>query len=133
MQPEHYYDKVNTNKDEDKIIIFKNATFSWVKPSTRKPQKKIKKDKGKSKRLSKGSVQRTDETTSSTETLATDEPFMLRDISLEVGKEELIGVTGSVGSGKTSLLLAIIGEMIKKNGDLQIPENLNSKLQLTIQ
>ncbi|KOB68493.1 putative abc transporter c family member, partial [Operophtera brumata] len=102
MQAEHYYDKVNTNKDEDKIIIFKNATFSWVKPMKRKPQAKLKKNKGKSnKRLSKGNVQRPDETTSSSEAVNiningssvanTDEPFMLRDICLEIGKDELIG------------------------------------------
>lgn len=136
MDAEYYYDKLNTNRDEDKVIIFKNATFSWAQASKRKiPPKITKKNKGKSKkRLSRANVQRRD-STSSAETLAhQDEPFMLRDISLEVGKEELIGVTGNVGSGKTSLLLAIMGEMLKKDGDLQVPENLSSeyiKLLLT--
>lgn len=69
-------------------------------------------------------IQRRD-STSSSEAGISDTPFTLNDISLEIGREELIGVTGKVGSGKTSLLLAIIGEMLKKDGDLQIPENLN--------
>ncbi|XP_035433428.2 uncharacterized protein LOC118264894 isoform X1 [Spodoptera frugiperda] len=127
MDAELYYDRLNKNHDEDKVIIFKNATFSWAKPSKRKrPPKKSKKNKGKSKkRLSRGNIQRRD-STSSSEQLIQDEPFMLKDISLEIGNEELIGVTGAVGSGKTSLLHAIIGDMIKKSGYLQIPENLTS-------
>lgn len=128
MDAELYYDRVNKNHDEDKIIIFKNATFAWAKPSKRKRQpKKSKKNKGKSKKkLSRGSIQRRD-SSSSSEHLVQDEPFMLTDICLEIGKDELIGVTGAVGSGKTSLLHAILGDMLKKNGDLQIPENLSSK------
>lgn len=133
MDAELYYDRVNKNHDEDKIIIFKNATFAWAKPlKKKKPPKKSKKNKGKSKkRLSRGSIQRRD-STSSSEQLVRDEPFMLKDINLEIGKEELIGITGIVGSGKSSLLHAIIGDMMKKNGDLQIPENLSSEYDYTI-
>lgn len=36
---------------------------------------------------------------------------VLRDINLKVTKGELIGICGSVGSGKSSLLSAVIGEM----------------------
>ncbi|XP_026315550.1 multidrug resistance-associated protein 7 [Hyposmocoma kahamanoa] len=124
MDPEEYYDRVNTNHDEDKIIIFKNASFAWANPSVRKKpqQQKTRKNKGKSKK--RLSIQRRD-SASSAEVLVQDEPFTLKDISLEIGKGELIGITGSVGSGKTSLLLAIIGDMVKKSGDIEIPENLN--------
>lgn len=129
MDSECYYDRVNKNHDEDKIIIFKNATFAWAKPSKRrKVPKKSKKNKGKSKKnISRANIQRRDSTSSSETHLTQEEPFMLKDISLAIGKEELIGVTGAIGSGKSSLLHAIIGDMMKKNGDLQIPENLSSK------
>nr|ASS36022.1 ABCC10 [Samia ricini] len=125
MDMEYYYDKVNTNRDEDKIIIIKNASFAWAKPSKhkRKPVK-TKKNKGKRK-MSTMNIQRHD-STSSSDPGVQEESFTLKDISLEIGKEELIGITGPVGSGKTSLLHAIIGEMIKKSGDLQISDNLNS-------
>ncbi|XP_041988661.1 ATP-binding cassette sub-family C member 10 [Aricia agestis] len=118
---ESYFDRLNTNKDEDKVLIFKNATFSWAKPSVRPKPAKEKKNKGKStKKLSKR--QHADTTSEAQST----EPFCLQDISLEVGKEELLGVAGPGGSGKTSFLLAIVGEMIKKRGDIQIPEYINS-------
>lgn len=125
---EDYYDRLNTNKDEDKVIIFKNASFSWAKSLPKKvSDSKTKKNKGKSKkRLSRVSIQRRD-SSSSSETAHLEKPFMLNDISLEIGREDLIGVTGKVGSGKTSLLLAIIGEMLKKDGDIQIPDNFNGK------
>lgn len=130
MDSEDYYDRVNTNHDEDKIIIFKNASFAWAKPSARKKQQpKTRRNKGKSKK--RLSIQRRD-SMSSAEVLVQDEPFMLKDINLEIGKGELVGIAGSIGSGKTSLLLAIIGDMVKKNGDIEIPENLNGWYTVTL-
>ncbi|XP_072938675.1 ATP-binding cassette sub-family C member 10 [Epargyreus clarus] len=123
MDSGQYYDRLNTNRDEDKVIIFKNATFSWATCSTVKTQPKDKKNKGKSKKnLSKRNTQGTE----ASGEMTTQEPFTLKELNLEIGKDELIGITGPVGSGKTSLLLAIIGDMIKKSGDIQIPENLSS-------
>ncbi|KAL4720610.1 hypothetical protein ACJJTC_009260 [Scirpophaga incertulas] len=126
---ENYYDRLNTNSDEDKVIIFKNATFSWAKPSHKyKPYRKNRKNKGKStKRISRANKQRRD-STSSSEFGTPNAPFELKDISLEIYREAFIGVTGKVGSGKTSFLLSIVGEMLKKNGDIQIPDTLNMYL-----
>ncbi|WKX90939.1 hypothetical protein Q1695_009632 [Nippostrongylus brasiliensis] len=45
-----------------------------------------------------------------------DEPPQLRDISLEVGKGKLMAVVGTVGASKSSLLLALLGEMEKLHG-----------------
>lgn len=132
---EQFYGKVNTNRDEDKIIIFKNATFSWDKLSKRiKRPLKDKRNKGKSKKnLSKGYIQRRDSSSSSEGSVqmspSPDRPFVLKDISIDIGKGEMVGITGNLGSGKTSLLLAIIGEMLKKKGELQVVENLNSKFK----
>ncbi|KAK5993353.1 ABC-type transporter cicA [Cladobotryum mycophilum] len=46
------------------------------------------------------------------------EPFKLRDLNLQAGRNELIAVIGSVGSGKSSLLAALAGDMRKTNGDV---------------
>lgn len=44
----------------------------------------------------------------------------LQDICLSVPKGSLLAVVGSVGSGKTSLLSAILGEMEKKSGRVNL-------------
>ncbi|KAF8527278.1 P-loop containing nucleoside triphosphate hydrolase protein [Gautieria morchelliformis] len=44
----------------------------------------------------------------------------LHGIDLTVKKGELVGVLGRVGAGKTSLLSAIIGEMLKTEGELTL-------------
>ncbi|XP_045447338.1 ATP-binding cassette sub-family C member 10 [Melitaea cinxia] len=124
MNFEQYYDRLNINRDEDKILILKNASFCWAQSSVPRKPVKDKKNKGKSKKKISKRRER-NESVSSSEGIP-QEPFMLKTISLEIGKEELIGIAGPVGSGKTSLLMAIIGEMIKQSGDIQMPEYLNS-------
>ena len=47
-------------------------------------------------------------------------PFTLNNINLQVSPSELIAVIGSVGSGKTSLLSAIAGDMRRTSGTLQV-------------
>lgn len=43
-------------------------------------------------------------------------PLILNNIHLKVQPGTLVGVVGSVGSGKSSLLSAILGEMYRKSG-----------------
>ncbi|KOS19402.1 Oligomycin resistance ATP-dependent permease YOR1 [Escovopsis weberi] len=46
------------------------------------------------------------------------EPFKLHDLNLQVGRDELVAVIGSVGSGKSSLLAALAGDMRKTSGNV---------------
>jgi ATP-binding cassette subfamily C (CFTR/MRP) protein 1 len=46
------------------------------------------------------------------------EPFGLRDIDLDVKRGDLVCIVGEVGSGKSSLLQALIGEMKKLKGEV---------------
>lgn len=46
------------------------------------------------------------------------QPFKLQDITLEIGRNELVAVIGTVGSGKTSLLSALAGDMRRTQGDM---------------
>ena len=47
-----------------------------------------------------------------------DRVFQLRDISMEIPRGMLVAVVGPVGSGKTSLLQGLIGEMRKTSGSI---------------
>ncbi|KAM0458751.1 hypothetical protein ACHAPV_005740 [Trichoderma viride] len=46
-------------------------------------------------------------------------PVVLKDIQVDIGREAITAITGPVGSGKSSFLSSILGEMI----DLSSPEN----------
>lgn len=52
----------------------------------------------------------------SPDTMTLAEPFQIPNLNLTVGRSELIGVIGSVGSGKSSLLAALAGDMRKTSG-----------------
>ncbi|KAJ8487815.1 hypothetical protein ONZ45_g14189 [Pleurotus djamor] len=45
-------------------------------------------------------------------------PFQIRSINLVIPRGALVGIVGSVGSGKSSLLQGILGEMRKLSGDV---------------
>ena len=51
-------------------------------------------------------------------TLASIQPFRLLDMDFSVGRGELVAVIGGVGSGKSSLLAALAGDMRRTNGSL---------------
>ncbi|KAL1902719.1 ATP-binding cassette transporter yor1 [Sporothrix stenoceras] len=46
------------------------------------------------------------------------EPFKLNDLNFSIGRNELVAVIGSVGSGKSSLLAALAGDMRKTSGEV---------------
>ncbi|GAB7349652.1 hypothetical protein MBLNU459_g0328t1 [Dothideomycetes sp. NU459] len=47
-----------------------------------------------------------------------EEPFAIKELDLAVGRKELIAVIGSVGSGKSSLLAALAGDMRRTSGEV---------------
>ncbi|KRZ40876.1 Multidrug resistance-associated protein 5, partial [Trichinella pseudospiralis] len=46
--------------------------------------------------------------------------FALTDINIKIYKKQIVGICGPVGCGKSSLFLAIIGEMVQGNGEMQV-------------
>ncbi|KAJ2156306.1 hypothetical protein GGF46_005277 [Coemansia sp. RSA 552] len=51
--------------------------------------------------------------------LSTDEPT-LKNVSLQCRRQELVAVVGRVGAGKSSLVSAILGDMIKSSGTVAV-------------
>lgn len=94
--------------DSDNAIKIDNADFTW-ESSTKS---------GAAKAAEKKGAKKNDIVPATAEMEAL--PFALRGVNLSVRKGELLAIIGSVGSGKTSLLSALAGEMRKTTGDVTL-------------
>jgi len=94
--------------DRDPVISFVDATFSWTGPTPVKEMLKTAPDE-RTALLEESEHQSQDPTTPT-----------LSSINLAVGRRSLTAVVGRVGQGKSSLLSAIIGDMYKLDGRVQI-------------
>ncbi|KAF2970803.1 hypothetical protein GQX73_g2838 [Xylaria multiplex] len=97
-------------------IELRGASFTWEK--TQKQEKA----EGQVAAKGKDGKPKTDSDKSGTlESNASSdnerEPFKLQDVNFKAGRNELIAVIGTVGSGKSSLLAALAGHMRKTDGD----------------
>lgn len=125
-------------KAQDAIVV-KDADFTWERTTSQEPSTgvaapkgvqqskqdrkeakiKAREEKLRSKQLEKEKV---DVPPSPTSTVSSDEeeeePFQIRNIDLQIGRNELIAVIGSVGSGKSSLLGALAGDMRRTVGSV---------------
>lgn len=108
-------------------VELKNASFTWERTRTQDSEKD--KKPGAAKDLKAGESQKaqasstagpTDASTDdSGSTVVEDrQPFKLQDLNLQAGRNELIAVIGSVGSGKSSLLGALAGDMRQTGGEV---------------
>ncbi|KAK5109732.1 hypothetical protein LTR62_006572 [Meristemomyces frigidus] len=52
-----------------------------------------------------------------------EKPFSINNINLDIGRNELVAVIGSVGSGKSSLLGALAGDMRRTTGGMALGAN----------
>ena len=114
-------------------VVLKDADFTWERhptqenedlsgkpggpPSGKNPgAKKEKKDK----RASMRSVQSGARGVMSTDMtdMEEEQPFEIKGMNLRFGRNELVAIIGSVGSGKSSLLAALAGDMRKTNGEV---------------
>jgi ABC-type multidrug transport system fused ATPase/permease subunit len=94
-------------------VEVKNASFTWEAPPPDSASDKGKKKPGNSRRTSKSEA---DDTTTESLTRKEDKAFQLQNISLTVPRGRLVAIVGAVGSGKSSLLQGLIGEMRKTTG-----------------
>jgi ATP-binding cassette subfamily C (CFTR/MRP) protein 1 len=117
--------------DAKDAVVIKNADFTWERHPTQDkedapvktggPGKDAAKDK-KDKRASVQSKQNASGITTPSDMTAVEEekPFEINDIDLTFGRNELVAIIGSVGSGKSSLLAALAGDMRKTSGEVII-------------
>ena len=119
-----------TNKVNENLpvaIEVKGATFTWDTPPPDEEKDKTKNQQRQSKFPSKfhsskhnakveaAAISATEKATQAEEE---ERIFQIRDISMEIPRGLLVAVVGPVGSGKTSLLQGLIGEMRKTSGSI---------------
>ncbi|KAI9668256.1 MAG: hypothetical protein M1821_001076 [Bathelium mastoideum] len=137
-------DHVEWDKENKNAIVVKNAAFTWERTPTQDPDnipgkgprgkkelKAAKEADKKARRESKLSAKRnsagtinghgTDSSTTLNE--EQQEPFFMKGIDFTIGRNELVAIIGSVGSGKSSLLAALAGDMRKTAGGVVMGAN----------
>lgn len=144
LDAEEIQDEVEWDYEMKTAISIKNADFTWertpsqdvdqkpgatpkghkqVKQEKKQAKKHAKEEKRKSKHLEKtmgSEVQTPTSPGSPTGEEEEEKPFAIKGIDLSVGRNELIAVIGSVGSGKSSLLGALAGDMRRTSGSMAL-------------
>ncbi|KAI3550246.1 ABC transporter [Colletotrichum filicis] len=131
-------------EEQEEDVVFKpegenalemtNASFTWERTATQESEKTVggaakggkkvaTQTPAPAKNISKPDeplASSGDSTGDGASTLVEEErePFKLQDINFEIKRDELVAVIGTVGSGKTSLLAALAGDMRKTSGEV---------------
>ncbi|KAI5779576.1 P-loop containing nucleoside triphosphate hydrolase protein [Geopyxis carbonaria] len=122
---EEITDSVVHNSKIDSAIEVYNGHFTWEITIPEEMKKKKEKKVSKKKKAAQDSEKQSNEPSSEGTGLNTPhEPFTLDSINLSVSPHELLAVVGSVGSGKTSLLAALAGDMRKTAGSVSMSSQL---------
>lgn len=100
---------------ENVSVALANATAQWL-PSGKKISRSLNKKKPSTKAEKNGLATPSSEKSG----IATPTPVALDNLNVEFQKGHLIGVVGQIGSGKTSLLQAILRELPLQSGSIRV-------------
>lgn len=109
-----------TRNEETDAIVVENGCFKWSSKSVALESKReVKRKIGKSDSdETSGSGQLTDKYNNS-------EEFSSTDINIKISKGSFVAIVGSVGSGKSTLISALLGEMECLKGRVNISADLS--------
>ncbi|KAI8847092.1 P-loop containing nucleoside triphosphate hydrolase protein [Chytridium lagenaria] len=106
--------------DDEHDIVIENATFKWEEAPPA-PAKKVKKPKDNKKAAEKQEENEDEEKEEEGKNKEKNDEPLIKDLNLKIRKGKLTAIVGVVGSGKSSLLSAILGEMTCISGKTSIP------------
>jgi ATP-binding cassette subfamily C (CFTR/MRP) protein 1 len=110
----------NPSQDPDKVPGKDPRTNKQVR-ADKKAEKKAEKEEAKqAKKDAANGEENNDGGLDSASTLTEMPPFRITDMDFTVGRHELMAVIGTVGSGKSSLLAALAGDMRKTAGTVTL-------------
>lgn len=125
---EEINDEFKWDREGKDAVVATNADFTWERTATQDPErlpsgtKEPSKKEAKAAKLAKAEAAKAESsghaTPDSSSTHAEREPFKLQGMNFALGRNELVAVIGGVGSGKSSLLAALAGDMRKTNGEI---------------
>ncbi|EQB43782.1 ABC transporter [Colletotrichum gloeosporioides Cg-14] len=125
---EEQEEEVVYKPEGENALEMHNGGFTWERTPTQESEKTVGGKGGKKAPAQPAAAKKTEEpvissgdsTGDGASTLVEEErePFKLQDLNFEIKRDELVAVIGSVGSGKTSLLAALAGDMRKTSGEV---------------
>ncbi|KAI0019610.1 ATP-binding cassette transporter protein YOR1-like protein [Xylariomycetidae sp. FL0641] len=118
MRSEEQEDGFLLEPSAKEAVEMKDASFTWERTPTQEQEKMPSADAAKKSPVQNATVEESNDDTASTLVGEEREPFKLHNMNLDIGRNELVAVIGSVGSGKTSLLAALAGDMRKTSGEV---------------
>ncbi|KAJ5675972.1 hypothetical protein N7462_008869 [Penicillium macrosclerotiorum] len=116
LYAEEQSEDIEKLEEMSNAIEIEDASFTWERlPTDEKDAENAKKPAGRpeAKVTSPTEKEGLEEETPA-------EPFQLKNVSLEVGRNELLAVIGTVGCGKSSLLSALAGDMRVTEGKVRM-------------
>lgn len=116
---EEQVDDFTWDKEGKSAVTLNHASFAWERTAAQDAAKNTQADKKTPKHEKRvSSKSGLNEGADTGSTLTEVEPFKVQDVSLSIGRNELVAIIGGVGSGKSSLLAALAGDMRKTSGEV---------------
>ncbi|KAI0379954.1 ATP-binding cassette transporter protein YOR1-like protein [Hypomontagnella monticulosa] len=120
MLSEEQEEEVTWKYDGNNAVEMHDASFTWERTPTQETEKTPAANGEKKETRKAPKANPTEENSEDTASTLVEErePFKLQGLNVTIGREELVAVIGTVGSGKSSLLAALAGDMRKTSGEV---------------
>ena len=124
LQAEEQKDDIIWDMEREEAVVVEHAGFTWERTPTQEAETDPKKatlgeSKGATQKPHPAKpVENGNSEESETSTLDKSEPFKLHDLNFSLNRKELVAIIGTVGSGKSSILAALAGDMRKTAGQI---------------